>query len=469
MIVSWVKNLTTRRAFALGATVVASLWLAAQAVSLVHPRSHAASASERDACRVGGAFTRRPDHASRDAIAEIAVVGAERRDEGPRLTARGDASESRPHDEPPLTPPGVVHVQVIDEVTGRAAERVALRLLHPERFVGEDDLPGAVTLSLTPGCWSGQIEVAQRELAEVPPFEVIAGDELVLPPIVVRRGSAAIEGRVIALHLDPAAPLVVQLQRSTGRHAGPPRSVAVGADRRFRFGELVAGYYRLSAGESGASLLDVECLELAAQQCAHVDLTVGAPASLALELRDPEGRLLRVLPSNWIWSEPGDELVFEIRSSRGVVRRCSCRLRRDSDIWNCFGDVSGRSSSTTSGTPTFMSRSVPGRFLYVSDTDDSVITMACCVDRARTPIDGLFPASTPPDPLGAALQLQVERLDQLRLQPLPPEIVTLVVRCGPLATEPMTIDLRFGAPALIEVHLKDSSSGECAASASGDR
>lgn len=357
----------------------------------------------------------------------------------------GDPAESMAHEATPLAEPGVVRVRVIDEATGLAAELVALRLLHPERCVDEDDLPGEVALRLTPGGWSGQIAMPERELADIAPFEVVAGGELVLPPVVVRCGSGVIEGRVVALHLDPAAPLVVELQRSSARRAGPPRRVEVGADHRFRFGELEAGDYRLSAGAPDTPLLDLECVELAVEECVHVDLAVGAPASLELELRDPEGRLLRVGPSTASASEPEDVLVFEIRSSRGVERRCACRLRRDADAGTTFWHVSGFSSSTTSDTPTYAARSVPGVFLYVCDSDDTGIAIARRVDRARTPSDGLFPTWTLPDPLGAALHLQVERFDRVRLEPLPPEIVTLVVRYGRLATEARLKDLSSGA------------------------
>lgn len=56
-----VQHTTMGRAFALGATVATSLWLAVNGASLTQPKLEPASASKRDAGRIDGALVLRLD------------------------------------------------------------------------------------------------------------------------------------------------------------------------------------------------------------------------------------------------------------------------------------------------------------------------------------------------------------------------------------------------------------------------
>ena len=222
----------------------------------------------------------------------------------------------------PLPDPGRLVLRVIDGDAGVDLAEVTLRLRSADRFL-ERTTSSPIDLGLTAGAWEGTIRAAGYDVAVIDAVSVEAGVPRDLGVVVLRRGTAAVLGRVtssaaavtsfdVELYGAGRSPCPAcdgEGRCATCGHADANTARAIGADGAFRFERLAAGPYRLvvRARESRHVARMVE-LRLEARERRRVDVDVVGEGLLHLELVDARGA-----PFDGHWPEGGSILAAPVR------------------------------------------------------------------------------------------------------------------------------------------------------------
>jgi hypothetical protein len=427
------------------------------------------------------------------------LLGAPRIESSPRLAA-GDRSRDDPLPDPAhggsipaeravelapqdfvggknvvqLPQSGKVSMRVLDARSGEPLGAVSVRFLSEKRFAAYDGA-GELEVLLTSGNWEANVTAAGFEPAHVGPFEIQPALGTTLEPVALSQGSGAIEGRVIARHLAPDAPVIVQLHgagrarcvdcaesrseercASCGFLADRSELELQAGDGRFRFGHLATGTYWLRAFEPAQRIVASQRIEITRGGSGWAQLDVTPPTLARFELRHDSRFRTGPFTGDWrgVHRERPAPIRFQFRREGKVVAEAEIgpsaeevRATMGAPIFPIAPkreERGGISATLSWGT----SLQVSGRLRsYTIDAWGNLVLAPDDgrIDRERQEGDALAFDSPEPDVSGAAVGLArpfADRPHLVEAKPLPRMLLSVVVTCGHYTSDEVPVDLR---------------------------
>lgn len=344
--------------------------------------------------------------------------------------------------------------------TPRASVYTAIFVRHDR--CGSAEYPAPADTPLSAGRWRGELRSAGYETIPLPEFPIEEGKTTDLGRFVFEPGSATLHGALRDLSPTGAtggSPWFVDLfggelptcescpfseegvaqpcQRCGRIDDRWRRELPVGGE--FAFTGLLAGRYRLHAHRPGSDDAGVEeWIELARGSARFVDLVVAPPRELSFELFDPDG-----LPFTGILARDGERTRAPIRFT----------IRRE-----------GRAGLTASILPDLPSDArlephhevrflISRAMLEITYRTEFAVSLSQHVRAAPPYVDR--PNADPAVAIapraaaaGGDVVLPASRRDgdppnRVRVAGLPPEVLTVTVRCDQYGSDPIVIDARL--------------------------
>jgi hypothetical protein len=321
---------------------------------------------------------------------------------------------------------GRVRLRIVDGGSGLELERVRVRLASARRFA-EHNGAAKCEVALTVGLWSAVVQADGFEEASLDLFEVAAGRTTDLGTIGLAVGSARVEGKVTAHHLEDVAAVELHL-RGDGDAI---HALSVTGSRRFRFDGLPAGRYLLCAVDPSSGIVAAERIELDRGGSAWCALDLPTPTAARFELRDEFGG-----PFRGCDLEP---IHLEFRRGETLVGEVHLEAPREADA-----------ARGGAAEPTVQGASTPRDSLGPSHRDDPI-------DRERREGDELHVDGSAVEVTGAPLSIERLRADLFEVRPLPSTLITVTATCGELESEELPLDLRDGRDRRLVVTLRRAS------------
>ncbi|MBL8843311.1 MAG: sigma-70 family RNA polymerase sigma factor [Planctomycetes bacterium] len=385
-----------------------------------------------------------------------------------------------------VPPSGTLALRAVDGATGALLPKATLRALAEARFATSDFAPAEGELRLTAGDWDLALHAPGYEPLLLAQQSIAADGRLDLGTLALSRGTATLEGRLVR-HGNAANRRAFVELRGDGRSACPrcgdatvepvqdetlalgaqplPKSpccgwfwdrslVEVGADGRFRFDRLAAGWYFVRPLDESARLQPTVAIELASGAHQSLELHLAPPQSLDLLLLDGDGA-----PFVGVWAPDSEslpppihfDLLFEHiaftldgGTDGDAVRRrhgpppLEGQCERLPPEWEGDGIRYGDSVAIATGMPQF----------------DLHALLAGVADRARSDADALLPR--PETPALACCEFAITRPapNHFRLLQLPAARLSLQVRCQGFTSDRFEVDLALPDRAPVEVVLR---------------
>lgn len=385
-----------------------------------------------------------------------------------------------------VPPNGALALRVVDGATGELLPKASLRALSTSRFATSDLAPAEGELRLTAGEWDLAIRADGYEPLLLAKQSVAADGRLELGTLALSRGTATLEGRVVRHGSTANRRAFVEL-RGAGRSACPrcgdatvepvqdetlapdaqllPKSpccgffwdrslVEVGADGRFRFDRLAAGWYFVRPLDESSRLQPTVAVEVARGAHQSLELHLAPPQTLDLRLRDGDGA-----PFVGVWAPDSDSLPPPIHFDL-VFEHIAVTLD---------GGTDGEAVRRRHGPPPLEGQaelspaeSEQDGFLYSDSIASSIglpggdfqARLAGIADRQRTDADALLPRPETPGLASCEFVIARPAPDRFLLRNLPAARLSLQVRCQGFASERIEVDLADSPREPLEVVLR---------------
>ena len=423
---------------------------------------------------------------------DAAGAGADPREDGPQRVAILDPNAlDRPT---PARAPGRVVFRPFDAITGDPAPSVSVRYLSADRFADGGQVDGAAEALLTAGVYRAALTAPGYEPKELEPFTIIAGRTIDLGYVAMNRGLGSIAGRVRAPSHPPGTEIMVEL-RGQGRH--PCRKAEAEADLNHQADPELPGavslwsqpepcpYCGFARDASRLELISGDPYEFtglaSGPYLLHAFIPGPHPVGVTRELTlSPAGRLFEdLLLSRTV------QMTFDLRDSEGnpvtglfetddgtvghAVRFLfleGTRTRAEARAGGTFRVVlGGATASLLRITPRIDVRGTSSAWGFITEYNESIDQTfdvlgpveAQPLDRPREDEDTLFAHPSPPHPEEQTLPARMQQPGSFIVEAVPAELIDVVVRCGPLISDRVTLDLRSynGSVIFLQLHLTD--------------
>ncbi|MFH0945922.1 MAG: hypothetical protein V2A76_12045 [Planctomycetota bacterium] len=406
-----------------------------------------------------------------DAVAAV----PESSEDGPERVAVPDSRVADPAQ--PARESGRVIFRPFDAITGQPPPGVSVRYLSDDRFADRGQVEGTVEALLTAGTYRASLAAPGYEPRELEPFAIEAEHTLDLGYVAMNRGLGTISGRVLAPSLPQGTEITVEL-RGRGRHpcqkaeadrqrvADPDSPGAVSPWNQdepckycgfardasrfrlvsgdpFEFGCLASGPYLLRAFIQGPDPVDVSKeLTLSPAGRLFEELLLSRTVQMTVDLRDPDGN-----PVTGLFETEEGTVGHAVR----FLYLEGSRTRAEARVGGSFHVLQGGAAAPLLRVIPFINLRrtdwVWNNIQFSDEVADQIFTadgqaVEPPLDRPRAEDDTLFARPSPLHQEQQALPARMQEPGRYVVDAVPAEQTDLVVRCGPLMSDRISLDLR---------------------------
>ena len=382
--------------------------------------------------------------------------------------------------------PGRVLFRPFDATSGKAAPNVSVRYLSEDRFADGGLIEGTANALLTAGIYRAALSAPGYEPKELGPFTIQSERTVDLGYVAMNRGFGAIEGLVRAASHAPGTEITVLLL-GPGRHpcrtaeveleqarpAGleapeatdantlwsretpcPQCGFAAEASRlqlqsgdHFEFTGLASGPYLLRAFIDGPHPVGTnQELVLGPGSRRFEELVLSRTVQLTFELRDPDGN-----PVTGLFETEAGTRLSSVRflCLEGTRTRAEARVGATHSMLLAGTRATLLATQINAGIQRLSWRTLTHWNLVdtMAESEDQTdllegVSGEQPLDRFRNEDDTLFASPTPPSLEPPSLTARMEEPGRFTVDAVPAETLDIVVRCGPLISDRISLDLR---------------------------